>query len=153
IGSSSSSGAAYVFQRSGSIWTQQAKLFPNQGTQNFGQALALRGDMALIGDPGGSGTGTAYLFLRSGGTWLGLTSLLAYDGESNEGPAFGNAVAITDTDILIGAPFEDWVPGTSDNRGSLYQFPLPLACTVNLSLSAAPNTLTVTPTISTSELG
>jgi len=64
----SSSGSAYVFTRSGSTWTQQAKLTAADGAANdaFGYSVALSGDTALVGtrldDDRGSESGSAYFF-------------------------------------------------------------------------------------------
>src|SRR5262249_20993720 len=44
-------GAAYVFTRSGTVWSQQAKLLASDGDDCdfFGDAVSLDGDTALIG--------------------------------------------------------------------------------------------------------
>jgi len=87
--SDTSTGAAYVFIRSGSTWTQQAYIKPSTIHRGdwFGNRLALSGDgnVALIGGPlednnaegingnerGGSAdeAGAAWLFSRSNGMW------------------------------------------------------------------------------------
>ncbi len=61
----SDAGAAYVFTRSGTSWTQQQKIFAGEVTQNFGFESALSGDTALIAASGGS----AYVFTRNGANW------------------------------------------------------------------------------------
>ena len=45
------SGSAYVFQRNGDSWTQQAKLLPLDGAEDdeFGISVSIDGDTALIG--------------------------------------------------------------------------------------------------------
>ena len=66
----SNSGSAYVFTRSGSSWTQQAKLTASDGaaSDNFGWSVAVSGDgsTAVIGahgdDDRGDGSGSAYIF-------------------------------------------------------------------------------------------
>ena len=73
----SDAGAAYVFTRSGSVWTQQQKLqASNAGSGDyFGFALALSGDgdTALISayreDTGATNAGMVYAFTRSGSVW------------------------------------------------------------------------------------
>ncbi len=72
-------GAAWVFTRSGSDWTQQgAKLTPSDGTsseESFGAAVALSstGNTAVIAGPGDfynqCNCGAAWVFTRSGSTW------------------------------------------------------------------------------------
>ncbi len=62
------SGSAYMFTRSGDIWSQQAKLLPTDGAASdyFGDCVSINGDTAVIGAPGGFGSGVqpgaAYLF-------------------------------------------------------------------------------------------
>ena len=45
------SGSAYVFKRSGSTWTQQARLLASDGMENdwFGVSISLDGEHAVIG--------------------------------------------------------------------------------------------------------
>ena len=73
MGSNIDQGSAYVFVRSGSGWSEQAKLIAADGaaTDWFGCSVALDGDSAVVGaygdDVGGSiDRGAAYVFLRSG---------------------------------------------------------------------------------------
>ncbi len=67
VGANANQGAAYVFVRSGSTWTQQARLLSSAGRQNgfFGNVLSLSGNDVVIG-PGGGGS----LFSRVGTTWV-----------------------------------------------------------------------------------
>src|SRR5207342_2363045 len=46
------SGAAYIFERSGSSWVQMAKLEsdPPSSKNNFGRSVAISGDYAIVGD-------------------------------------------------------------------------------------------------------
>ncbi|RYF00369.1 MAG: hypothetical protein EOO32_07105 [Comamonadaceae bacterium] len=88
--SASSAGAAYVFTRSGTAWTQSAyvKASNAEARDNFGQAVALSsdGNTLLVGAPNEASNaigingdqtdnslpdkGAAYLFTRSAGTWV-----------------------------------------------------------------------------------
>ena len=71
------SGAAYVFQRDGSlVWHQIDKLTASdgQGSDQLGYAVALSGNTAVVGanqdDDGGATAGSAYLFRDNGlGNW------------------------------------------------------------------------------------
>ncbi len=64
------SGSAYMFNRSGTTWTQQEKLVAGDGATNdyFGYAVSLCGDTALIGaycdDDNGADSGSAYVFAK-----------------------------------------------------------------------------------------
>jgi trimeric autotransporter adhesin len=66
----SSSGAAYVFVRSGSLWSQQAYIKASDTLANdqFGTALAVDGDTLVVGAPHHF-SGQGYVFTRSGTVW------------------------------------------------------------------------------------
>src|SRR6185437_4158016 len=88
-------GAAAVFTRNGSSWTQQGpKLVPNDednsgGGGNFGDTVALSGDgtTAFVGAPfdGPDNEGAAWAFTRSGSTWLQQGPTLRPSDEDNTG--------------------------------------------------------------------
>ncbi len=69
------SGSAYVFVRSGTTWTEQAKLTASDAAagDRFGIAVALNGSTALVvapnDDDAAFSSGSAYVFVRSGTTW------------------------------------------------------------------------------------
>jgi hypothetical protein len=111
------SGSAYVFEDSDGSWSQQAKLFADDGDYDdrFGASVALSDDgtTAVIGaygdeDPNGKygddGAGSAYVFEDSDGSWSQQAKLAADDGSENDD--FGWSVSITDdgTTVVIGAP-------------------------------------------------
>ncbi len=95
-------GAAYVFQRVGTTWTQQGtKLVPSLNTlRYFGYSVALSGDgnSFIAGMPGGNPS-AAFVFTRSGSVWTEQGSPLLQTGN------FGNAAAINSdgTTAMIGA--------------------------------------------------
>jgi hypothetical protein len=101
-------GAAYVFVRSGTSWSQQIELTaPSPAAQDgFGGAVALNGDTALIGawgtgDPLEDTSGTAYVFVRSGAIWSQQATLK--DPDDTAGDEFGYSVALDGDTALIGA--------------------------------------------------
>ncbi len=104
-------GAAYVFVRNGTAWTQQAKLTHRNAVPGdlFGFAVAVYGNNALIGahgnDATGPDSGAAYIFRRSGNTWTQNAQLIPND--SGLGDEFGFAVDLTNGIAIIGAPKED----------------------------------------------
>lgn len=97
------SGAAYVFERNGSVWTQQAKLSPNDGgdVDFFGQSVALFGDSALVGAPLHNYDGAAYVFVRSGNVWTQQAKLVADDAQQSK--QAGHSVALFGDTALVGA--------------------------------------------------
>jgi hypothetical protein len=119
----SASGAAYVFTRSGTNWTQQAylKASNTDTNDNFGYSVAISGNTIVVGalyedsaatgvngnQSGNSGTnaGAAYVFVRSGTTW----SQQAYLKASNTGveDRFGISVGVSGDTAVVGAHRED----------------------------------------------
>lgn len=148
--SATSSGAVYVFSRSGNSWTQQAyiKASNTEASDNFGIALDLSpdGDTLAVGayaedsnatgistdgtgesDNSAGSSGAVYIFSRSGSTW----NQQAYIKASNTdiGDNFGNSVSLSyDGNILaVGAPREDSnatgisTDGTGEADNNLYE--------------------------------
>lgn len=114
------SGAAYVFTRSGTTWTQQAKLVPSDGVADdeFGKSVAIDGDVAIVGAPGrANDTGAAYVFRRSGTTWSEEARLTAWNGVKAD--LFGGAVAVESDLVAVGATKSD---GAAVNSGSAYAY-------------------------------
>jgi hypothetical protein len=118
-------GAAYLFERHGTTWVQQAKLLASDGTfsDRFGWSVALSGDTSLVGAIGDdigihTDQGSAYAFVRDGDTWRQQAKLQAQDGASFD--QFGRAVALSGTTALIGAPYA-WVGGNR-YQGAGYVF-------------------------------
>ncbi len=104
--SAPSSGAAYVFTRSGSTWTQQAYLKAgNTAAYRFGTSVALAGDTLVIGAPyefnNGPYSGAAYVFTRSAGVWIQQAYLKASNTEVFD--YFGQSVALSGDTVVIGA--------------------------------------------------
>jgi Fe-S cluster biogenesis protein NfuA len=102
-------GAAYVFVRSGGVWSQQQKLTaPDGGVAGdwFGQSVSVSGDTAVIGAAGkNSNQGAAYVFVRSGGAWSEQQKLAASDGAA--GAYFGESASVSGDTAVVGAFFEN----------------------------------------------
>jgi hypothetical protein len=120
------SGAAYVFARSGTSWSQEAKLTAGDGANGdtFGASVALLEDTALIGVPNdrhlGAASGSAYLFVRSGTSWSQQAKLTAADATSAD--LFGASVAFSDNTALVGAVCDGDL-GSSSGSAYLYTPP------------------------------
>jgi uncharacterized protein YuzE len=105
----STNGAAYIYTRSGSTWSQQQVLGPSDSEDNFGYSVDISGDgnTVIVGatGPGDYQTpGAAYIFTRSGSTWSHQQKIVGTDSEDND--RFGDDVAI-DYDgntVIVGAP-------------------------------------------------
>jgi hypothetical protein len=97
----SNTGAAYVFVRSGNVWSRQAKL-TGAGTF-FGYSVAISGKIVVVGSPfKNMQTGAAYVFVPSGKTWSKQAELTASDAAEFED--FGFSVGISGTTAVVGAP-------------------------------------------------
>ncbi|WP_428310802.1 GEVED domain-containing protein [Hydrocarboniphaga sp.] len=103
-------GSVYVFARTDSGWSQQARLSATGGTANdrFGSAVALSDGYALVGSPNHElGAGAAYVFIRSGETWAQQAMLTLPENTSTATPAnLGCAVSISGSTALVGASGE-----------------------------------------------
>lgn len=119
--SSPTSGAAYVFERSGNTWMQTAYLKaaePGPGNW-FGSSVALSESYLLVGAHrlGLSGndatSGRAYVFASQGGSWRQLAALSAPQPQNSDG--FGWAVAIAGSHITACANRSDGGGGLSDS--------------------------------------
>jgi hypothetical protein len=124
-------GAAYVFTRNGSVWSQQQVLsdtVTGGSFDFFGDSVALNsaGDVALIGAlnktiNGNPHQGAAYIFNRSGGVWS-QQQVLSDTTTVTFGDVFGNSVVLNtagDT-AFIGAPGK--TIGSNSNQGAVYVF-------------------------------
>lgn len=120
--SAADSGAAYVFVRTGTSWSQQAYVkASNTGAGDaFGSAAAVSGDTLAVGAPreasvatgvGGNAAdnsaaaaGAVYVFARSGAGWTEQ----AYVKPSNTGAGdtFGSSVALSGDTLAVGARAE-----------------------------------------------
>lgn len=120
-------GAAYVFLRSGSGWTEQTKLTGAGGPfTGFGTSVAVSGSTVVIGEPGaagGPGIGpeapAAYVFARSGTSWVPRAKLTASDARAYD--RFGSAADLSGNTVLVGAPEADRV-SPRDDAGAAYVF-------------------------------
>jgi predicted amidohydrolase len=112
-------GSAYVFVRSGGVWSQQQKLEPADATGGqFGESVAISGETIVVGAPSDGPAGSAYIFVRSGGIWSQQQKLETSDAAALAN--FGDSVAISDETVVVGAHTDDGAAGS--NQGSAYVF-------------------------------
>jgi hypothetical protein len=101
------SGEAFIFNRSGEIWTQQAHLMSSNDEisyfgDGFGHSLALSGDTLVVGEPKSD---QAYIFTRNSGVWSQQTTFKGSNTENFD--KFGSSMAISGDTLVVGAPQED----------------------------------------------
>jgi hypothetical protein len=124
-------GSVYVFERSGTTWTQRAKLIGNDPSQTifFGASLGVSGSTILVGapvsdrlpapspSPPPTGLGTAHVFTDSNGTWSRQAILQADDGFTED--LFGISAALDGDTAIVTASADD---DNGQNSGSAYVF-------------------------------
>lgn len=129
VGNNAGQGVAYAYLRSGTTWSEQAKLAASDGAaqDQFGAAVALTKDTAVIGAQRAQvgdapRQGAAYVFLRSGTAWSQYAKLTSADGESDD--YFGSAVAVgtSGNTVLVGAHYK--VIGQNPAQGQAYVYGL-----------------------------
>ena len=122
-------GAAYVFYRVGSTWTEQDKLLAGDtnagGGDYFGVSVSISGYYAIVGaylhnDPDtNTDFGSVYVFKRNGESWDFVKMLEADDGAA--GDYFGRSVSISGNYAAVGAFGDD---DNEKSSGSVYFFKL-----------------------------
>jgi hypothetical protein len=130
----------YVFIRSGTVWTQQARLVESDPEGDaFGVSVALSGDTALVGARtdnhgagGGFDEGAAFIFARSETVWTQQAKLLASDAQQAD--RLGGSVALSDDTAVVGAMQDDHVGGL--DHGSAYVFVQPVGGWTNMTETA-----------------
>jgi hypothetical protein len=99
-------GTAYVFARSGGVWSQRAKLTASDGKlrDDFGWSVDVAGPTVVVGAPfkDAQNAGAAYVFVNSGGVWSQVAKLTASDAAAYD--QFGNSVALDRSTAVFGAP-------------------------------------------------
>lgn len=117
-------GSAYVFRRASGGWLEQKLLAPDgQAFDNFGAAVAVEGDLVVVGSPGSDSetandSGAAYLFRWNGDQWIQEAKLTPSDPVP--GARFGQSVALEGNTLAIGAYGALDENGT--NSGAVYVF-------------------------------
>ena len=121
-------GSAYVFTRSSTAWSEEAKLTASDAASHnfFGYSVSISGDTVVVGsygdevDTDGNGSidasnaGSAYVFTRSGTAWSEQAQLTASDAAAHDW--FGYSVSISDDTIVVGSWRDDL---DTDGNGSI----------------------------------
>jgi hypothetical protein len=103
-----SSGSVYVFTRSGTTWSEAAKLHAGDATQGdrFGYRVELDGTSLAVsavhgGDSGSFECGWAYVFTGAGSAWVQEAKLAASIGYQSQ--LFGSALVLNGDRLVVGA--------------------------------------------------
>jgi hypothetical protein len=116
-GDDDAKGSVRVFIRSDGGWTEQQTLTASDGAvgKAFGAAVAISGDIVVVGAPGDDdGEGAVYVFVGRDGIWTEQQKLIACDGVVND--LFGNSVALNGQTLVVGGFGDD------GRQGSAYVF-------------------------------
>ncbi len=137
-------GAAYVYERDGSDWTETQRLtdadfvsldsddnFFVPTSEGFGQAVAIDGDTIAVGAPiGNFNGGTAYVYERTDQAWQSQQALTALPDNSPAVPGveiqqgfvsffnddlFGYSLAVDGDTIVVGAPLYGEIPVVNES--------------------------------------
>jgi hypothetical protein len=107
------SGALYIFEEVGGLWTQRQKLLPSDGAvaDQFGFSARVDGDTLVIGSIyDEAAQGSAYIFKWNGTAWVQDDKIPAVGGN------FSYALDLTDGELLSSAPTAD------TGQGKVYSY-------------------------------
>lgn len=110
----SNTGAAWVWTRTGGVWTQQGSKLVGSGAvgpayQGWSASLSGDGNTAIIGgytDNSGAGTGAAWVWIRSGGVWTQQGGKLVGSDAASNNSRQGWSVSLSydGNTAIIGGP-------------------------------------------------
>lgn len=111
--SASNSGAAYVYERSGTQWRPLSYLkASNTGASaEFGGAVAISGDTVVVGASGDGGSGGVYVFQRTSSSYAQVAYLKASNANADD--HFGSSLALDGDTLVVGAPGQGAVKGNA----------------------------------------
>lgn len=100
-------GAVHVLRRQDGAWLAQQDLESGETSDEFGDTLALDGNVAVAGAPAAGDTGAVHVFERSG-----PSALFEHSARLSE-PAyrFGTALALSGNFLAVGALLDDFEHG------------------------------------------
>jgi hypothetical protein len=116
-GFSKAAGRAYVFAKTGGVWTQARELkgLDTVASDDFGYTVVISNTTAIVGAPGFSkAAGRAYVFTNTATGWKQAAKLKGSDTVAAD--YFGYSVAISGTTAVVGAD------GRAKSAGRAYVF-------------------------------
>jgi FG-GAP-like repeat/FG-GAP repeat len=132
-GDNTNAGAAWIFARSGSVWTQQGTKLVGMGAvgqaqQGYSVGLSGDGSTAVVGGPGdNSQVGAAWVYANSGGTWTQQGAKLVGTGfptgfEAPPQQGFGVALSGDGNTAFVGGPYTAYFPRAFEGPGATWVF-------------------------------
>lgn len=124
-------GAAYIFENINGNWTHSISVDPPSGQEYldiFGTSVSISEEYAVVGCSnknvnGITNSGAAYLYQKVSGNWTQIDQIIAPD--KSVADFFGQAVSISESQVICGAPKEDHDEigaNNLSNSGSAYFF-------------------------------
>ncbi|MCA9302712.1 MAG: hypothetical protein KC996_01170 [Phycisphaerales bacterium] len=101
-------GSVYAYRFDGTDWVRESRLWASdaQSGDEFGHAVAMSGNLAVIGAPydddQGNLSGSAYIYQHNGTSWEFVTKIIPPQVDAFD--RFGSAVAIDGDRVLVTAP-------------------------------------------------
>ena len=121
-------GAAYIYALTEGVWTQQAKLVPDELSvlRNFGTSVDIDGDTAVIGDYAHSDSSPASVnvFRRDGSNWSPEAKLIEPPRPDNPYsfiPVFGSQVGVSGDTMIALSHNENTPDNNSDKKYIVYE--------------------------------
>ena len=114
VGANVAQGAAYVYARSGGVWSLAQKLTRADGAASdaFGYAIARSGGALVVTDVKSREAdptrwdGALYVYTKVDGAWTQQTSV-SKPSDAAASEMFGGAVALSGSTAVVGAPYDD----------------------------------------------
>jgi hypothetical protein len=125
-------GAAYVFRRNGTVWTEEQKLKASdeEAESAFGLSVSLSGQTIAVGAPSESApdalfSGAVYVFLNNGTGWQQQQKIKANNAMANQSLGFtvsvsGDTIVAAAPGEIIGAPSQE--SQNVRSKGAVYIF-------------------------------
>jgi hypothetical protein len=115
-----SAGAAWVYTRSGGVWTQQGSKLVGIGaagiaSQGTSVALSADGNTAVVGGPYDNfNVGAAWVYARSGGVWTRQgNKLIGANVVGQAGQGFSVALSADGNTAIVGGPHDNFNAGAA----------------------------------------
>ncbi len=121
-GDNSQAGAAWVWSRSGGVWTQQSTKLVGAGAVQIaeqGNSVSLSGDgnTAIVGGFNDNrGVGAAWVWTRSGNAWAQSTKLVGSGSVGNAGQGASVSLSSDGNTAMVGGGFDN------NNAGAAWVF-------------------------------
>ena len=123
FGSAFTADAVFVFERTGTTWTEVLRIAPPAGMPEirFGAAVALDGDTLAVGalENQLAPRGMVLIYRRTAGVWSATPEATLAASNAADDDRFGDAVALSGDTLVVGARGEDSnATGVGGNQGN-----------------------------------